>query len=72
MGKAADFRLVFGRIVEASTSAERVFDGFAGASGTGAKASKDYLGGSVRRASGFVQTALPDFICRAAPEYWAI
>ena len=42
MGKAAGFRLVFGRRVEACTSAERVFDGFAGTSGSGAKALKDW------------------------------
>src|ERR1700739_4054367 len=42
MGKAAGFRLVFARRVGASTPAESVFDGFAGAFGSGAKASKDW------------------------------
>ena len=40
MGKAAGFRLVFGRMIESRATADWIFDGFAGASGAGKKASK--------------------------------
>jgi hypothetical protein len=42
MGKAAGFRLVFGRMIESLATADRIFDVFVGASGAGKKASKGW------------------------------
>jgi len=42
MGKAAEFRLVFGLMIESPATADWIFDGFEGAFGAGKKASKGW------------------------------